>query len=199
MISNYQNGHQPNGHAGLSRVQSNVEEEWTAEALAEIWARRAAALAEPPPAEIQGQRLNLLTFVLGNERYAVDVSHVREIYPLEQVTAVPRTPAFVVGVFSARGRLISVVDLHAFFGLPRLSIGPSSKVIVVAAAGPAGVEVGLLADDVTGLLTVYQDELETAITAQAEYMRGIAAGMVGVLNLDILLNSKPFIVQEEIA
>jgi purine-binding chemotaxis protein CheW len=192
MIGNYLNGNRPRP----SRGHRKSEEEWTPEELAEIWARRAAALAEPPPADVQGQRLNLLAFVLGNERYAVEVSHVREIYPLEQITPVPRTPAFVVGVFSGRGRLISVIDLHAFFGLPTLSLTGNSKVIVVAAGG---LEIGLLADDVTDVLTIYQDDLETALTAQAEYMRGIAGGMLGVLNLDVLLSSKRLIVHEEVA
>lgn len=196
MIHPYQNGNRPQSDRGHHKL----EEEWTPEELAVIWARRAAALAEPPPTETQGQRLNLLAFMLGNERYAVEVNHVREIYPLEQITPVPRTPAFVVGVFSARGRLISVIDLHAFFGLPRLGLTGSSKVIVVAASVPgiAGVEIGLLADDVTDVLTVYKDELETSLTAQAEYMRGIASGILGVLNLDVLLSSKRLIVHEEI-
>jgi purine-binding chemotaxis protein CheW len=188
MIHTYKNGNRPNGH-------SKSEEEWTPEELAGIWAQRAATLAEPPPVDIQGQKLNLLAFTLGNERYAVEVSHAREIYPLEQITPVPRTPAFVVGVFSARGRLISVIDLHAFFGLPKLSLSGGSKVIVVAAGG---LEIGLLADDVTDVLTVYKDDLETSLTAQAEYMRGIANSMLGVLNLDVLLSSKRLIVQEEV-
>jgi purine-binding chemotaxis protein CheW len=192
MTGSYLNGNSPR----FGRGGSKPEEEWTPEELAEIWARRAAALAEPPPADVQGQRLHLLAFVLGNERYAAEVSHVREIYPLEQITPVPRTPAFVVGVFSARGRLISVIDLHAFFGLPQLSIAANSKVIVVAAGG---LEIGLLADDVTDVLTIYKDDLETALTAQAEYMRGIAGGMLGVLNLDVLLSSKRLIVHEEVA
>ena len=189
MVHNHKNGYaSPAG-----------EEEWTSEALAEIWARRAAVLAAPPITEVQGQRLDLLAFVLGNERYGVEVSHVREIYPLEQITPVPRTPAFVAGVMSARGRLISVIDLPAFFGLPKLNRSSSSKIIVVAAGDGTGLELGLLTDDVTDVVTIFKDDLETSLTAQAEYMRGIAPGMFGVLNLDVLLSSERLLVQEEIA
>ncbi|MCI0395703.1 MAG: chemotaxis protein CheW [Chloroflexi bacterium] len=204
MLEGKGNGYSPaDDGAGLSPVEAlwEAEQELNPEELAQIWARRAYALAELPPAENQGQTLDLLALVLGGERYAVEVRHVREIYSLEQITPVPRTPSFVVGVFSARGRLLSVIDLRAFLGLPKLGLSGSRKIVAVT-AGDAHLEVGLLADAVVDVLTVFEDDVESGLVSQAgaqtEYIRGVAPGMLAVLNLNALLNDKRLIVHEEV-
>jgi purine-binding chemotaxis protein CheW len=187
---------------------SEVEEELSLDELGKILARRAYTLAEPPAVETTGQTLDLLVFLLNSEQYGLEVAHVREIYPLEQLTPVPRTPDFVVGVFSARGRLISVIDLRSFLGLPTLS-PPSpherqeqrganqGKIVVVATAD---LEVGLLADEVTDVITIFKDELEPALTTQmgshAEFAQGITPNMLVVLNMKTLLGDKRLIIHE---
>ena len=206
--------HSGNGHSKKLTLSSSLqtfeeatpgEKELSPAELAEIWARRAYNLAEPPPAEASGQTLDLLVFRLGGERYGLEVAHVREIYPLEQLTRVPRTPNFVVGIFSARGRLISVIDLRLFLGLPssldegRKGRASETKIIVVATDD---LEVGLLADDVSEVLTVFKDELEPALTSQmgnrTESTLGLAPGMLDALNLKELLSDKRLIVSEEL-
>jgi purine-binding chemotaxis protein CheW len=206
--------HSGNGHSKKLTLSSPLqtsedsrlgEKELSPAELAEIWARRAYNLAEPPPAEASGQTLDLLVFRLSGERYGLEVAHVREIYPLEQLTRVPRTPNFVVGIFSARGRLISVIDLRLFLGLPaspdnrRKGGTNETKIIVVATDDLA---VGLLADDVSEVLTVFKDELEPALTSQmgnrTESTLGIAPGMLVALNLKGLLSDKRLIVSEEL-
>jgi purine-binding chemotaxis protein CheW len=197
--------------AWTTDILSLAETEHSPDQLAEIWARRAYTLAEPPPAEATGQTLDLLVFLLNGERYGLEVAHVREIYPLEQLTPVPRTPGFVAGVFSARGRLISVIDLRTFLGLSttRLHASPAerreqggateTKIVVVAAAD---LEIGLLADEVTDVITIFKDELEPALTThvgnRTESTLGIAPGMLVVLNLMNLLSDKRLIVSEEL-
>jgi purine-binding chemotaxis protein CheW len=170
----------------------------SAEVLAEILARRAHALAELPPAKVEGQTLYLLTFLLNGERYSLEISYVREIYPLQRLTPVPRAPNFVIGLFSARGRLISVVDLHAFLGLPKLTITDESKIIVVAGDN---MEIGLLADEVTDVFSIFKDKIEPPLAThtedRAEYIHGITADMLVVLNLKRLLNEGRLIIREE--
>jgi purine-binding chemotaxis protein CheW len=212
-MNHHSNNHHPKKLAPsswplTSDISMLAEQELSQDELAEIWARRAYALAEPPQAETTGQTLDLLVFLLNGEQYGLEVAHVREIYPLEQLTPVPRTPDFVAGIFSARGRLISVIDLRAFLGLPSLSLSSRherreqggvnpTKIIVVAAAD---LEVGLLADEVEDMLTIFKDDLEPALTtqigSQAEFVQGIAPGMLVVLNLNALLNDKRLIIHE---
>ncbi len=53
-----------------------------------------------------------LTFQLGREEFGIQVVKVREIMGLQDITAVPQTPAYVKGVISLRGKVTPVVDLR---------------------------------------------------------------------------------------
>ncbi len=177
--------------------------------LAEIWSRRAYELAEEPVAVAVGATIDLLVFNLGGEQYGIEVANVREIYPLEQLTPVPRAPNFVAGVFSARGRILSVIDLHAFLGLPVTPLTGDenqTKIMVVtntdSTSETAHLELGLLADNVVDVITLFKDELEPPLSTQAgvhaAYIYGLTADMLVVLNLNALLSDKRLIVHEEI-
>jgi purine-binding chemotaxis protein CheW len=182
--------------------------------LAEIWARRAYALAQEPPTVATGQTVTLLVFRLNSEHYGIDVTHVHEIYPRQQLTPVPRTPSFVAGVFSARGRILSVIDLRTFLGLPA---PPSpngrgqaevnqTKIIVVAnidsASETAQMEVGLLVDEVMDVETIFVEEIEAPLTTQAgiraHHIRGVTSDLLVVLDLNALLNDKQLIIKDEL-
>jgi purine-binding chemotaxis protein CheW len=179
--------------------------------LAHVWARRAYELAKEPPPEVTGETLDLLVFWMGSEQYGIEVSNVREIFPAQQLTPVPRTPNFVAGVFSARGRIISVIDLRAFLGLsrsggnkPEKPDKDQAKIIVVTNNDftAAHIEVGILVEEVTDVVTLFEKDIEPPLTthtgAHPEYLRGITADMLAVLNLDAILNDKQLIVSEEL-
>ncbi|MBN1219697.1 MAG: chemotaxis protein CheW [Anaerolineae bacterium] len=177
--------------------------------LAEVWARRAYELAQKPPTPAIGKTLDLLVFWLGKERYGLEVTNVREIYPLEQLTSVPRTPNFVAGVFSARGRILSAIDLCAFFDLPAIGLSGQTKIIVVSNANLANthyanghlLEVGILADEVADVTTIFKEDIQPPLTThtgvRAEYIQGITSDLLVVLNLNALLTDKRVIIQEE--
>ncbi len=183
--------------------------------LARVWARRAYELAEEPPPPATGQTLDLLVFWLRGERYGLEVTNVSEIYPLEQLTPVPRTPNFVAGVFSARGRILSVVDLGAFMGLPASAAALNgrgkgevdpTKIIVVNNTNPnsetAQMEIGILVDEVADVTTIFKAEIEPPLTtptdSRTEYLHGVTTDLLVVLDLNALLNDKRLIVYEEL-
>jgi purine-binding chemotaxis protein CheW len=203
--SNNNNRREKTDFFELEEGQSTDSEE-----LIEVWARRAYELAQEPPAPVTGKTLDLLVFWLGKERYGVPVSYIREIYPLEQLTPVPRTPSFVAGVFSARGRILSVIDLSAFFELPAIKQLAQTKIIVVADSDlNVGnvqrnnvMEVGILADEVADVVTIFKEDIQPPLTThtglRAEYIQGITSDLLVVLNLDALLSDDRLIIQEEL-
>ena len=186
------------------------EETLSSDQLAEVWARRAYELAQEPQAPVTGVTLDLLVFWLGKERYGIEVNYIREIHPLEKLTPVPRTPGFVAGVFSARGRILSAIDLCAFFDLPAIGHSNQTKIIVVANAdvnstattSGEALEVGILADEVADVTTIYKEDIQPPLTThtgvRADYIRGITSDLLVVLNLDTLLSDKRLIIQEEL-
>ena len=72
-----------------------------------------------------------ITFRLGEELFALDVAHVREVLDLTPVTKLPLAPAHLRGVVNVRGTAIPVVDLRSKFGLPRVADTVNSRIIVV--------------------------------------------------------------------
>src|SRR5258708_884019 len=60
----------------------------------------------PPAADARGEVLQVVTFTLGDERYAIETSHVREVVrPGEGYAPLPGAPAFVFGALNLRGEV----------------------------------------------------------------------------------------------
>jgi purine-binding chemotaxis protein CheW len=153
----------------------------------EILARRARALAtvvDATAAEDLGALV--VQFVIGDETYAVACSELVEVARLRDCVRLPGAPAFVRGIAHVRGRILTVVDLPRMFGRTR-EIGSGAVLIVI---GRAGAEVGVAADELTGMRTIATDSLAPPPTTLgrigAASCRGITADGVIVLDTRIL-------------
>jgi len=128
-----------------------------------------------------------LTFVLAEEEYGLEILKVREIIGLMDITAVPRTPAFVKGVINLRGKVIPVVDLRLKFSMPEAARTDQTCIIVV---DMGQVEMGIIVDKVSEVLDIEADEIEDTpsfgINLNTDFILGIgkAGGKVTIL-LDI--------------
>lgn len=163
-----------------------------------ILEERAKALAQVEEIKT-GKSMSLVVFSLASETYGVATEYVREVQPLRDVTPVPSTPDFVVGVINIRGSIYSVIDVRGFFGVPKRDLGDITKVLLVNAAG---LEVGILADDVKGAMSVPLAEIKPTLAAHGvvkeEYIQGITKDMLIVINLEALLRDERIIVHEEV-
>ena len=56
-----------------------------------------------------------LTFRLGNEIFAVDVTKAQEVLDVTTVTRVPQTPAYMLGVINLRGSVVPVINMRLKF------------------------------------------------------------------------------------
>ena len=102
-----------------------------------------------------------LTFHLGREEFAIQVGRVREIMGVQDITAVPQTPAYIRGVINLRGKVIPVVDLRLKFGLPELEYNQRTCIIVVQASGSAGpLLMGCVVDGVSEVLNLVAADIE---------------------------------------
>jgi purine-binding chemotaxis protein CheW len=59
------------------------------------------------------QRLELLTFVIAGEHYAVDIERIVEIVTPRPVTRIPNADASIVGIISLRGTIVTLVDVRS--------------------------------------------------------------------------------------
>ena len=164
-----------------------------------ILEKRAQALARATEVET-GETMQFVVFSLANETYGIPTGYVKEVQPLRDVSPVPCTPDFVVGVINIRGSIYSVVDIRQFLGVQKQEVTDLTKVILVDAAG---LEVGVLADDVSGSMSIAMAEIKPSLATQAtvkeEYIQGVTKDMLIILNLDTLMRDERVVVHEEVA
>ena len=143
--------------------------------------------------------LELLEFRLGSERYALETRHVQDVHPLRELTPLPCTPPFVLGIVNVRGRILPVLDLKKFFDLPERGLTDLHRVILVRGNG---LELGLLADVIVGVRSVAADGLQPSLPTlsgiRADYLKGVSVERLVVLDLDRILSDPKIIVHEEV-
>lgn len=133
-----------------------------------------------------------LTFLLGREEFAVQVLKVREIMGIQDITAVPQTPAYVKGVINLRGKVIPVVDLRLKFCLPEMEYTQRTCIIVVQVqSGGVSLHTGIVVDEVSEVLNLTSGDIEDTpdfggSSTAGSYLLGMAKvkGKVKIL-LDI--------------
>ena len=184
----------------LSEAQTQASDEKTLshDRMKTILAERAKALTKSTEIHT-GESIPLVVFRLADETYGIATDYVREVQPLRDVTPVPCTPDFVVGVINIRGALYSVIDIRSFCGVPKQDTTEASKVILV---NGAGLEIGILADDVKGATSILINDIKPPLAVQAaakeEYIQGVTKEMLIILNLEALLRDERIIVREEV-
>jgi purine-binding chemotaxis protein CheW len=160
---------------------------------------RAVALAQGAEHdEDEGDKLELLEFVLGDEHYAIDSSAVREVYALKEITPVPGTPPHILGVVSVRGRIVSVVDLGRLFDSPARDVSVFTMAIVLKSPR---MEFAVLADSVSGICLIpvadLQASLPTLTGSRKKYLRGVTSDRLAVLDAHRLLGDDTLVVRHE--
>lgn len=118
--------------------------------------------------------LQLVSFMIGNEEYAVDIFYVKEINRLSQITKVPNAPDFIEGVINLRGRIIPVIDLRIKMGLPKKGYDKDSRIIVIE---DENILVGFLVDSVREVLRipklVIEEPPEIVTSSKTEFISSV--------------------------
>src|SRR5215470_14923246 len=139
----------------------------------------------------------VLTFVLGNETYGVDILRVQEIRGWSAVTKIPHAPSHVLGVLNLRGSIVPIVDLRMRFSLDRAEYTAVTVIIVVSVKSAAGRrDFGVVVDGVSDVVDVNPEQVKAAPELGAkgatDYIRGlvpVSDRMVVLLDIDRLIGS----------
>jgi purine-binding chemotaxis protein CheW len=121
-------------------------------------AREPARAARPEPAA-EAPLVQLCTFRIGGEDYAVDIMRVREIIHPLPITPVPRAPASVEGVVRLRGEVVPVLDVRKRLGLPASAPSRRTRFLVVNVGRR---RVGLVVDEVCEVIRIPREEIRAA-------------------------------------
>jgi purine-binding chemotaxis protein CheW len=134
--------------------------------------------------------LQLLVFLLEEQRYALPLPVVKRVERIVAVTALPGAPEGVLGVVNVRGQVVPVFDLHRRFRLPeRLPELTHRLVVATTSRRPVAFRV----DTVQGVLERPAEQIIPAerVLPGLEYIRGVVRledGMVLIHDLEKFLS-----------
>lgn len=118
---------------------------------------------------------HVLEFILGENRYCVDIGYVAEIVDTDQLTAVPNTPDHVEGVMDLRGETTKIVNLRRIFGETDDDSAIGNRIIVFKRKRGSNERIGWLADEVYQVEEVWTDAVDTSVDGE---------GIAGVIRRD---------------
>ena len=102
-----------------------------------------------------------LTFMLGDEQYAVNVKNVREILELANITQIPCTYEFMRGVINLRGSVVPVIDMRLKFDMAATEKTIDTCIIVIETKIEDDlIVIGALADSVLEVIDLDQNQIE---------------------------------------
>ena len=98
-----------------------------------------------------------VVFILGDERYGVDILNVSTISEYLDVTKVPDAPNYVEGIINLRGDIIPVINLKKRFNIAETSISEDTRIIIYSIEGVA---IGFLVDEASQVLRIEDNQIE---------------------------------------
>ncbi len=146
--------------------------------------------------------VEMLTFSLGTEEYAIDILKVQEIRGYEAVTKIANTPAFIKGVINLRGVIVPIVDLRIKFDLGDVAYNEFTVVIILNIGKRV---VGAVVDGVSDVVSLKEEDIHPAPEFGAldtQYLTGLATvndQMLILVDIERLMSSADMALVEQVA
>ncbi len=147
--------------------------------------------------------MQLVSFHLADETFGVEITKVREINLMCDITHVPQSPPFVKGLINLRSNVIPVVDLRSLFGLPENELDSDSRIMVMQ-VGPR--IIGIIVDGVDEVLRISSKDIApppaTVSGLGNEYLEGLVRledQLLILLDIDKVLGGDSLVLDAAIA
>ena len=146
--------------------------------------------------ESSEEEIQLVSFKLGKETFAVYVNQVREIGRVEEITHVPNMPEFIEGVMDLRGQITTVIDLRRRFGITEEKERTESSRIIVAEIDNN--QMGIIVDSVQDVIRISPQVISpppevVSKTVDSKFLTGVCRlekDLVMLLDLNNLFNAE---------
>jgi purine-binding chemotaxis protein CheW len=187
-------------HAQLGRAEEAAREALhpSAARIRDVLDERARRLARVPDRRPDAAEvLEVATFSLDDERYAIETRHVRRVARLGDCVPLPGAPEALVGVINSGGEILAVFDLRVLFGRPRGRPNEPTYVIIL---GDEREEFGILADVAHEVVTMRVDAILAPSAALDDSRRHLLLGVTEealvVFDGDALLGDERLIIDQ---
>lgn len=101
--------------------------------------------------------VQLVSFNLGEEEFGVDITKVKEINRMVEITRVPNTPEFVIGVINLRGKVIPIINLRHRLGMELVDHDKNTRIVVIEHENKT---IGFIVDNVNEVLRISKNITE---------------------------------------
>jgi chemotaxis signal transduction protein len=163
-----------------------------------VLAERAGLLARPlEKPGIDGEEVVVLEG--GGERYAVGLTWVERVHPVEAVTPLPGLRAPWAGLVALRGELLPALDLPSYLG--RAAAGVPSRSVGCAVVAHGGLRVAFLSEAPVTLMLCPEGRLSPPVVptaAPAGAVVGVTDELVTVLHVPTILADATLVVDDEL-
>jgi twitching motility protein PilI len=145
-------------------------------------------------ADTNSKTVSKLGVVINGSNWLIALDDVSEVIPLPEITRVPQTQAWFMGMANVRGNLYALTDLARFFGYPATQISPDARILLVHQK--FDVNAGLLVERLIGLrasedMEKQENPDEQAIWSASQY-KDSNHEVWHELNISQLLNQQAF-------
>jgi len=140
------------------------------------------------------EEIEIIYFYLGEEKFGLQTKYTLETLKLEKFTELPSAPDLLLGIFSLRGNLISILDFKILFGI-QASKSDKTNVIVI---GEGDFKFGILVDIIDGVSTIDSDLLTSKVStikgAKEKYLLGVTSEGITILDGQKILKDQSLII-----
>ncbi len=134
-------------------------------------------LEVPEQEEVRSEKageLQLVSFRLAHEEYGIEIIQVQEIILMGEITRVPQTLPYIMGLINLRSTVIPIVDLRLRFGLAQQEVTDETRIMVVNVSDKT---LGIVVDAVSEVLRVSRDQIAppppTVVGLKKDYITGL--------------------------
>lgn len=139
-----------------------------------------------------------LSFILGDEEFAIHVNNVLSILEYEKLTQIPKVPEFMKGVINVRGAVLPVIDTGLKIGKDPVKISQNTSIVIVTVVVEnCSAQIGIMVDCVVAVTEFDNKQIQSipdlAGRLKSEFVDGVAnidEKFVLILNLDSILSEK---------
>lgn len=127
--------------------------------------------------EAGGEIREIVTFLVGEQCFCIEIGHVLEIRGWTKTTVLPHAPDYVVGLMNLRGTVLPVIDLSLRMGLGATETSARHVIIITRVEERI---VGLLVDAVSDIMTIRDGDMKPTPDVASSMTRAFIQGVFSV-------------------
>jgi purine-binding chemotaxis protein CheW len=143
-------------------------------------------------AALGDKTIQLIEFEIGDESFALDISHVKEVVATPPAAKVPGMPPYYKGIVNIRGNTVMALDFNEKLGLPRLSASPYIMVLKTSQ-----LSLGILLSELPNALKVKGGQISSSLktlsrSSHEVFIKGVIkleGKLVFYIDVEELVNS----------